>query len=141
MNFPIIMPILILASSLSLSAQINTNKSGAMSAPHADGVCTDDSDCNIKKPSGGACRARYTPIRVNLPLGAQVRAVRYYSAAVGSNKLEGPNAPCVDIQWAKWLAHSEFSEPKNVVVEAVFKNWSHNVDRTVAIEVDWETPK
>ena len=82
-------------------------------------------------------------LRVFLPLGAQVVAIRYYHTAqyTPSNPSDysypvqqGPG----ESAWAMMEQASQYSTPQNVIVQAVYHNRSHNRTRKAALEVDWQ---
>jgi len=108
-----------------------TTTIGPQYVGHADGTCYDDS-C---KDTGGC--AKITPLVAKLPSGSEVTAIRLYSAGPGRTDLHQNNA-CDDIQWARWLEPEQSTTPDNTVVTARFKNWSHDQERYVKMEVDWK---
>jgi hypothetical protein len=116
-----------------MAAEDNVASSGERTMPPTDRNCGE-------KPCGDCGCSNCTPIEVFLPLGANVKSVLLYSAAVGQSNLQGPNAPCADIQWASWYPHNVYNTPNNTVVKVLFKNWSHNQHRKVRVDVVWTLP-
>jgi hypothetical protein len=115
---------------------IKTARTGNVPAAATGSQCTS----NTCQPGGCASCAL---LRVYLPLGAQVVAIRYYHTAqftpsnpndFGSPVQQGPG----ESAWAMMEQASQYSTPQNVIVQTVYHNRSHNRTRQAALEVDWQ---
>lgn len=112
---------------------LNTNSSGPVTIPAAGNVASGDNpDCG----KGSKC----VNIVVYLPLGAQVKEIRYYHRSIDDDHWY-QNSPGEDLRWAVMEAPVQTTTPKNVVVSATFKNWSHNRSRIARVDVDWTRPQ
>lgn len=115
---------------------IKTARTGNVSVPSTGSNCTS----NTCKPTGCATCAL---LRVHLPLGAQVVAIRYYHTAQYTPS--NPNDYAHPVQqgpgesaWAMMEGAAQYTTPQNVIVQTVYHNRSHNRARQAALEVDWQ---
>jgi hypothetical protein len=123
-------------SCLATADDVNTAKTGWVTVRKAGGNCTDE---RCKSDGGPCCNCE--TLRVFLPLGANVKAVRYY--VIGeSNGNPAQEVPLgQDLRWARFTDPLQSSSEKNVVVQVRFRNWRSDLDRQAAMEVDWTAPK
>lgn len=87
--------------------------------------------------SKGGC-AGCVEIIVLLPLGATVKAIRYYSTAGGPpGDVPLRQITPGDFAWSLMEPAQQSQTPINVVVKTVYFNRSHNRIRKARMEVDW----
>lgn len=93
--------------------------------------------CHDNKCKTSGCATCET-LRAFMPLTAQVVAVRCYSTAGYPNDVPLRQVSCgQDVAWSYFAWPYQTTTPQNTVVESVFYNRSHNRDRTIEIEVDY----
>ena len=85
-------------------------------------------------PGGAVC----VDLNVYLPLGSQVLTIRYYSTANYPNDTGLRQISPGDMAWSLMEPANTTSAPGYVLVHTKFHNRSHNRDRAVALEVDWQ---
>lgn len=112
---------------------LNTNSSGPVTIPAAGAVAGEDDP-----PCGKGSRC--VDIVVYLPLGAQVKEIRYYHRSIDDDHWY-QNSPGESLKWAVMESPVQTTTPQNVVVSATFKNWSHNRSRIARVDVDWTKPQ
>jgi hypothetical protein len=77
---------------------------------------------------------------LKIPEGSTIVAIRYFAAdgqPVSSCPIGVNNWPICKVGWSRWQPAVTTA---NGAVVAVFKNWSHNLDRDVALQVEFIPP-
>ncbi len=115
--------------------EIRTVTVGPVSAGHGDPQGDYDESCT----EFVGARNKITVLAAYMPLGSQVKQIRLYSVgAKGGTWHE--NAPCADVEWARWLQPKQYNSGEYLRVDGKFKNWSHDRTRNIKMEVDYVPP-
>lgn len=140
------------------SVQVNTSRIGVFWVNHGQYATVGDPECFVvaqfdgiaqapgPSPSNGVGRiddddadAFCLDAVATLPVGAQVKAVRYYFDDV---KLNWHEVACNrDLRYARvYCASQSTNASGNTIVKVRYKNWSHVYNRKGMVEVDWTMP-
>jgi hypothetical protein len=114
---------------------LNTSTVGPYEVTKVGSECTNE-NC------GGCCQC--TVVRMPLPLGAQIKAIRYFSTAKGGNppKPDKPlrGVPPGELGFSRIEPLPQENTETNTVIQYRFKNWSADRTRQTKMEVDWTLP-
>jgi hypothetical protein len=112
---------------------VNTTRSDVAIAK-ATGYQRTTNDCQ-PAPGGAFC----VDLNVYLPLRSQVLAVRYFTTAGYPNDTpQMRQVPPGDAAWCFIEEAKPHTSHSNVIVHTKVHNRSHNRDRFVFLEVDWQ---
>ena len=123
----------LILSTMLFAQDVNTATTGWLNIPKCGGECT------IERCKGDGGCAECVAFRVYLPLGANIKAIRYYT-----DTNEGGVAqvqPETDLQWAKFTGAKTYSTASNVVHEVTFQNRRTDHGKRGKVDVDWTSPQ
>ena len=79
-------------------------------------------------------------VKVQLTLGAQVHAIRYYMNRSGTSSSRVRETRPREHQWAKIYRATQYNDGGFTWVRAKYKNWRKSYDRWGRLAVDWTLP-
>jgi len=128
-----ILGLVLAVASVLVAQDANTATTGWLTIPRCGGNCTIE---RCKGDNGGC--AECVLFRVYLPLGANIKEIRYYTDTNEGGVAQVPLE--ADLQYAKFTGAKTYSSSSNVIHEVTFQNRRTDHGKRGKVDVDWTSP-